>query len=284
MLFVKIIRKCETTFCDVMEIGLEAVKFAVTSNKNDNRILKEQARAWAQQLQVPYVKRYDNGSLDAMLEDYNLDALLIAGKKGPQLYSGEGMLLYHPGLGKVRWQRVVERKENDNFLTAMSLSPGQRVLDCTVGLAADALLASHAVGVTGKVIGLEASLPLWFLTSRGVLSYKSKIPELVQDLQRIEIIHAEASAFLKTLPEDSFDVVYFDPMFRQPVRKSSEMVPLRPLAFSEPLTLAMVEVALQAAPRVVIKERSVEILQEYGCTEFVGTKYSAVRFGIRKRA
>ena len=150
----------------------------------------------------------------------------------------------------------------------MHLSPGHRVLDCTVGLAADALLASHAVGETGKVIGLEASLPLWFLTSRGVISYKSQIPELVQDLQRIEII---------------FDAVYFDPMFRQPVRKSSEMVPLRPLAFPEPLTLEMVELALKAAPRVVIKERSVEILQEYGCTEFVGTKYSAVRFGIRKR-
>ena len=214
---------------------MEAVKFAVTCNKNDNRILKEQARAWALQLQVPYVKRYDNGSLDAMLADHHLDALL------------------------------------------------KRVLDCTVGLAADALLASHAVGETGKVIGLEASLPLWFLTSRGVISYKSQIPELVQDLQRIEIIHAEASAFLKTLPENSFDAVYFDPMFRQPVRKSSEMVPLRPLAFPEPLTLEMVELALKVAPRVVIKERSVEILQEYGCTEFVGSKYSAVRFGIRKR-
>ena len=233
---------------------MEAVKFAVTCNKNDNRILKEQARAWALQLQVPYVKRYDNGSLDAMLADHHLDALLIAGKKGPQLYSREGMMLYHPGLGKVRWQRVVQRNENDNFLTAMHLSPGQRVLDCTVGLAADALLASHAVGETGKVIGLEASLPLWFLTSRGVISYKSQIPEL-----------------------------YFDPMFRQPVKKSSEMVPLRPLAFSEPLTLEMVELALKAAPRVVIKERSVEILEEYGCTGFVGTKYSAVRFGIRKR-
>ena len=185
--------------------------------------------------------------------DHHLDALLIAGKKGPQLYSREGMMLYHPGLGKVRWQRVVQRNETDNFLTAMHLSPGQRVLDCTVGLAADALLASHAVGETGRVIGLEASLLLWFLTSRGVISYKSQIPELVQDLQRIEIIHAEA------------------------------MVPLRPLAFPEPLTLEMVELALKVAPRVVIKERSVEILQEYGCTEFVGTKYSAVRFGIRKR-
>ena len=262
---------------------MEVFKFAVTCNKNDNKTLKEQAKAWAQQLQVPYVKRYENGSLDAMLGEYRIDALLIAGKKGPQLYSREGMLLYHPGLGKVRWQRVVQRHENDNFLTAMDLRQGQYVLDCTVGLAADALLASHTVGETGKVIGLEASLPLWFLTSQGVMAYKSKFPELARDLQRIEIIHAEASDYLKKLPENSFDVIYFDPMFRQPVRKSSEMVPLRPLAFHEPLTLEMVELALKAAPRVVIKERGVEILQEYGCTEFVGTKYSAVRFGIRKR-
>ena len=262
---------------------MKEIKFAVTCNKNGNRKLTEQAKAWASQLKVPYVKRYDNGSLDAMLEDYHLDALLISGKKGPQLYSREGMMLYHPGLGKVRWQRVVQRHETDNFLTAMDIRPGQQVLDCTVGLAADALLASHEAGETGKVIGLEASLPLWFLVSRGVRSYKSKFPELVQDLQRIEIIHAEASDFLKMMPANSFDAVYFDPMFRQPVSRSSEMIPLRPLAFHEPLTLETVELALNVAPRVVIKERSVEILQEYGCTEFVGTKYSAVRFGIRKR-
>jgi 16S rRNA G966 N2-methylase RsmD len=130
---------------------------------------------------------------------------------------------------------------------------------------------------------LEASLPLWFLTSRGAASYKGKFAELNEDLRRIEIIHTEAGEYLKAQPADSFDAVYFDPMFRQPVRKSSEMVPLRPLACNEPLTLATVELALKVAPRVVIKERSVEILQEYGCTDFVGTKYSAVRFGIRKR-
>ena len=262
---------------------MKDIKFAVTCNKNDARRMKAVAKAWAAELQVPFVERYENGSLDAMLDDLKADALLIAGKKGPQLYSREGMLLYHPGLGKVRWQRVVQRHENDNFLTAMDIRPGQRILDCTVGLAADALLASHAAGETGKVIGLEASLPLWFLTSRGVMLYKSKFPELVQDLQRIEIIHAEASAYLKAVPEDCFDVVYFDPMFRQPVRKSSEMVPLRPLAYDEPLSPATVDLALKVAPRVVIKERSVEILREFGCTEFVGTKYSAVRFGIRKR-
>jgi 16S rRNA G966 N2-methylase RsmD len=177
----------------------------------------------------------------------------------------------------------MQRHENDNFLTALNVRPGQRVLDCTVGLAADALLASCAVGEAGKVVGLEASLPLWFLTSRGVQAYRGTIPELARDLHRVEIIHGEASAYLRSLSEDSFDAVYFDPMFRQPVRRSSEMTPLRPLAYGEPLRPETVELALKAAPRVVIKERSLDILKEYGCTEFVGTKYSAVRFGIRTR-
>ena len=56
---------------------MEEIRFAVTSNKNDNRELIEQAKAWARQLRVPYVKRYDNGSLDAMLADHHLDALLM---------------------------------------------------------------------------------------------------------------------------------------------------------------------------------------------------------------
>lgn len=259
------------------------IRFAVTCNKNETRFLEKQAKDWARQLQVAYQPRYENGSLDAMLQDFRLDALLIASKKGPQIYTREGMLYYHPGLGKVRWQRVVQRHETDNFLTALDVKNGQRVLDCTVGLAADALLASYAVGKTGQVTGLEASLPLWFMTSRGVKVYRGSIPALAEDLHRIEILHAEADAYLHTLPRDSYDVVYFDPMFRRPVKKSSEMTPLRPLAYSEPLAPESVELALTVAPRVVIKERSVEILEEYGCTEFVGSKYSAVRFGIRKR-
>ena len=183
---------------------MKDIKFAVTCNKNDARRMKAVAKTWAAELQVPFVERYENGSLDVMLQDMQIGALLIAGKKGPQLYSREGMLLYHPGLGKVRWQRVVQRHENDNFLTAMDIRPGHRVLDCTLGLAADALLASHAAGETGKVIGLEASLPLWFLTSRGVMLYKSKFPELVQDLQRIE--HVQLSADGTHVQQSKFSI------------------------------------------------------------------------------
>ena len=43
------------------------------------------------------------------------------------------------------------------------------------------------------------------------------------------------------------------------------------------------QLALRVAPRVVIKERSEYILREYGCEEFIGGKYSRIKYGIIKR-
>ena len=80
-----------------------------------------------------------------------------------------------------------------------------------------------------------------------------------------------------------FDVVYFDPMFRRPVQGSVSMDALRPLAYEHPLSSDAIRLALELAPRVVIKERNEYVLREYGCQEFVGGKYSRVKFGIIRR-
>ena len=61
------------------------------------------------------------------------------------------------------------------------------------------------------------------------------------------------------------------------------MEALRPLALEEPLDRTTVELALRVAPRVVIKERSEYLLREYGCQEYVGGKYSRIKFGIIRR-
>ena len=265
-------------------MGTVMAAFAVTTSaKEENAVLAATARQWAEELGVRYVPREKGQTLPAMLVRYGLAALLIAAETGPRVYTPEGTMFYHPGLGTVRWQRVVLKGEGDNFLRALAVRPGQKVLDATLGLAADALLASQAVGPSGRVTGLEASPLLYFLTSRGVQNYEGKFPELTQDLRRIEVVQAEASAYLKQLPADSYDVVCFDPMFRHPVRRSSAMQPLRPLAWRLPLSTETVDEALRVAPRVVIKERTEEVLREYGCRTFTGTRYSGVRFGIRTR-
>lgn len=68
-----------------------ATKFAVTFSKEGGGDLPEQARLWARDLQVPYLPRYEKGSLDDMLREHNIEALLIASRRGPRVYTAEGM-------------------------------------------------------------------------------------------------------------------------------------------------------------------------------------------------
>jgi hypothetical protein len=70
------------------------------------------------------------------------------------------------------------------------------------------------------------------------------------------VIQADYRHFLRTLPDRSFDIVMFDPMFRQTILESTAMQMLRPLANSEPLDEASVREAVRVARRVVLfKER-----------------------------
>jgi hypothetical protein len=57
---------------------------------------------------------------------------------------------------------------------------------------------------------------------------------------------------LRSLPDKSADIVYFDPMFRIPVEESSSISPYRFIANPEPLSLEAVTEAVRVARRKVI--------------------------------
>ena len=211
-----------------------------------------------------------------------LAAVIVLEKDGPRIHSEYGTFAYHPGMAEIRVQQLL-RGAPDHLVQALDLRRGARVLDCTLGLASDAAVAACVVGPTGRVVGLEASLLLHFAVQYGLAHYECKTPLLTAALRRVEAVHAVAGEYLAACAADSFDVVYFDPMFRHPVQGSKAMEALRPLALEEPLDRTTVELALKVAPRVVIKERSEYLLREYGCQEYVGGKYSRIKFGIIRR-
>ena len=64
------------------------------------------------------------------------------------------------------------------------------------------------------------------MVSEGLQNYQAEDVDLNNAMRRIETVYAEADEYLYTLPADSFDVVYFDPMFRIPINASSNMEPL----------------------------------------------------------
>lgn len=258
------------------------MRFAVTAGRKGSGDLLTAAKEWATHFNVPYIERASKGRLEELRQQNNLDAILVATADGPQIYNNEGTFFYHPGMAVLRLQRL-KNNEHDHFAQALELREGMRVLDGTLGLAGDSAIASYLVGEKGKVVGVEASILLHFVVENGLRSYAAEDSDLTSALRRIKTVQATAEEYLETCEADSFDVVYFDPMFRYPVQGSSAMEPLRPIAYEKPLNQRTIELALKAAPKIVIKERSEKILREYGCTEILGGRYSRIKFGIIRR-
>ena len=258
-------------------------KYAVMLSRNARGSGAVQtAKDMAARLGVAYLDRPHNQVLEEFMAAQALAAVIVLEKDGPRIHREYGTFAYHPGMAEIRVQQLL-RGAPDHLVQALDLRSGARVLDCTLGLASDAAVAACVVGPTGRVVGLEASLLLHFAVQYGLAHYDCKTPLLTAALRRVEAVHAVAGEYLAACAADSFDVVYFDPMFRHPVQGSKAMEALRPLALEEPLDRTTVELALKVAPRVVIKERSEYLLREYGCQEYVGGKYSRIKFGIIRR-
>lgn len=256
------------------------MEFIVTTTRDNQDELKFTAERWARALQVPQVIR-ENWNLEKLKREYEVDAILMASRNGPKVYCKGHKFFYHPNMAKIRLERLKDG-EPDYLVEAMGLCPGMRVLDCTLGLAADAAIAAHVVGETGRVVGLEGSELLHFVVQHGLKSYEAKDPDLTKALRKIIAVRADAATYLATRMEE-FDVVYFDPMFETPVKESCAMEPLRDLAYQAKLTKDVIQLALKRAPRVVIKERYIKYLRDLGCTEFFGGKYSSIKYGVVKR-
>lgn len=257
-------------------------KIGVTAARNTSDSMSIACvKQWAIQLDAIYIERPHNLDVQEVMHLYNLTALIVGEKNGPRIYNKYGSFAYHPGMAVLRILQL-QRGHTEHLPKALNIMAGSRVLDATLGLAADAAIAAHVVGDTGCVVGLEASLLLHFAVSYGLKNYSAENKELVKALRRIKTVQTFAADYLKQCRPGSFDVVYFDPMFRHPVVGAKGMEALRPLSYEASLDENTLKLALQIAPRVVIKERSENILKQYGCTEFIGGKYSRIKFGVIK--
>ncbi|MBI5070994.1 MAG: class I SAM-dependent methyltransferase [Deltaproteobacteria bacterium] len=155
---------------------------------------------------------------------------------------------WDPGMGLLRAKRLRagERSTRDSFLETALLRPGERVLDCTLGLAADALVAAEAVGPEGLVVGAEASPALALLAEQGLLRVADPAAARVQ-------VHAgDALALLASLPDRSFDLVAFDPMFRHARQEPPGFDLVRRLGDARPLPPEALRQARRVARRAVL--------------------------------
>ncbi|MCH5586396.1 class I SAM-dependent methyltransferase [Shimazuella sp. AN120528] len=227
----------------------------VTTSHEPSTKEKEKAVAIADSLSVLYVDR-DRASLDKMYKQYEVDGVLIVTKQGLRYESsGYPSFFFHPNLSVVRLKQW-SKGENDAMVRAANLLEGDQVLDCTLGMGADAIVSSFVTGASGRVVGLESEPLLACMVAEGLKNYCSGRPAVDEAMRRIEVMNCNYRSYLAKSRSNSFDVVVFDPMFRKTVYGSKAMQMLKPLANPTAVDEESVAHAVRVARRrVLLKER-----------------------------
>jgi len=244
----------------------ELITIVTTAGRPDELSL-QLAQMASDQLHADFHERKKR-SVQKMEDVYNAN-VIVAGKNRYEYYpkGAEARFFFHPNSAAFRLKRVA-RGEQDPFLQATQLQEGDSFLDCTLGMGADAMLAAFKVGVNGKIVGLEANSNVAFIVKYGMASYDTSEVPLTACMRHIEVVHAEAVDFLINQPENSFDVVYMDPMFDEIIEESNNFEALREAG--EHITLSdkwINEAKRVAKKRVVLKAhfRS-DLFEKYGFT------------------
>lgn len=211
------------------------------------------AQRISRELNIPLIPR-NKRSIQQFFDDYHQD-VLVAGNERLELYK-KGMkkpFFFHPNTASFRLKRL-QKGEIEPLIEVAQLQCGMTFLDCTFGLGADSIVASSVVGETGKVMGLEADRGIAYIVSHGLQQYETKDEALRTSMQRLSVLHADATSFLQLQPDQSWDVVYMDPMFTEVVEESTNFSALRAAGQHHRLSAEWVHEAYRVCRhRVVLK-------------------------------
>lgn len=226
------------------------------------------AQVTAQELLIPYIKRQKR-SVERLHEEYNAHVIVVGLEK--MEYYRQGMkepFFFHPNSAAYRLKRILKGAV-DPLIEATQLQCGDTFLDCTLGLGSDSIIASYQVGKDGIVCGIEGDPYVAYIVGKGLKRFPTDHIPLKESMERIHVIHAEALSFLQSQESNSWDVVYMDPMFQQPIDESNNFSPLREVGLQEQLIREWIEEALRVAKRrIVVKDHYTStIFNAYGITQ-----------------
>ena len=199
----------------------------------------------------------NNRSILQLMTEEHVDTVLVADAQ-PKLYHRSNPtqpVFFHPGMAQQRLA-ALQRGEPERLVARAQVRTGDTIVDATLGLGTDSLVLAQAVGEQGRVIAIEAS----FVLARLFLFEKyypgPNYPWLQPLLNRIEVMMGDHTQVLSKMPSASVDVVVFDPMFRKPVPRESNLSAAREFTLPARLAEAAWREAQRVARRtVVLKER-----------------------------
>ncbi|MEH7437128.1 class I SAM-dependent methyltransferase [Neobacillus drentensis] len=253
--------------------------FITTAGRTKQHMI-EKAIHTAKTLEVPYVPRKKK-SISLLQEEWD-SRCLVVGKERIELFEKGSTqpFFFHPNSAMFRIKRLLQG-DHDPFADIAQLSKGMTVLDCTLGLSSDAIVASFLVGEEGEVIGIEGQKYLAFIVQKGLQTWDSGLENMNEAMKRIKVVQASALDYLKKQPNVSVDCVYFDPMFEESVLESDGIKALGQFAVYDDLTEELLQEANRVAKtRIILKDHYKSTrFEKYGF-QVVRRKTSKFHFGV----
>uniref|UniRef100_A0A7C5Y3Z3 Class I SAM-dependent methyltransferase n=1 Tax=Fervidobacterium nodosum TaxID=2424 RepID=A0A7C5Y3Z3_9BACT len=227
---------------------LSDAKILITTSHNCSEDAVRCAKELSSQFNIPY---YNRRHVSERIKEGSVELFYVVDNNlNLSIHVANHKLFFHPGIAKIRMENY-KRSGRDYLLEALKPSEDDVVYDGTFGLGMDAVFMAHFVK---KVIGTEVSQHIFRVVSYGLKNYIAKDEWINQAIKKIELYNADMKEFAKIQPDKSFDIVYCDPMFENPVFESSALNPLRPLASYDTLDdETLKELIRIAKKRVVIK-------------------------------
>lgn len=230
----------------------------VTTSQAPHEQLLAYAQGLARELNAQLIPRRQM-SVRKLMERSGAPFMLVATEHELRLYERDKLdkpFIYHPSMALPKLKAMLHGAE-ESLIKYSGCEQGDVVLDCTAGLCSDSLLFSQAVGSDGQVIALESEQLLYIVVREGLANYRIEPAAIEQAMRRIELKLADHEQYLSSLPDRSVDIVYFDPMFRQPLHESSAIGSIRDIANKHALSHAVIDQAKRVARKcVLLKEHS----------------------------
>ena len=213
----------------------------ITTSLRENEALIARAQELAYELGVDYQPRRKL-SLAKCLERFGAFYLLYKDRLS-FVNADASELSFHPDTAVLRI-----KAPHDALISLLGESP-KSILDTTMGLASDSLVMT-AVG--NRVTALESQEVIFQVVSRGLASYQTDDRQLEKAMHSIKAIKSDSLSFLKVQADDSFDIIYADPMFSETIKESENLQAIKPLANGSRLTEEWLKEAKRVARKKII--------------------------------
>jgi 16S rRNA (guanine1516-N2)-methyltransferase len=234
----------------------------------------EEAQELAQRFGLAAAERRDRTIPELVSAAENAPVLILGRARADLVCRGR---TYRASVG-MAFLRLVRAQKGavDPLVRAAGLTRGDRVLDATLGLGGDALVAAHTTGA--PVVGLEASPVLAAFVSAALRRLQAPARPAAA---LVEVRSADHRTVLKEMPARSVDVVLFDPMFRSAAEAGPLFELVRQLGNPAPLTGETMREARRVARRgVLVKDAPPGIeLARLGFTPLPARRSPRIVFG-----